>query len=50
MGMGSAALWHIRRQSQTIAVCRAEAHTDALTGLTNRRRLSVVMRNGSHHH
>ncbi|MBT6158097.1 MAG: GGDEF domain-containing protein [Planctomycetaceae bacterium] len=41
MGMGGVALWHIRRQSQTIAVCRAEAHTDALTGLTNRRVLET---------
>ena len=41
MGMGSVALWHIRQQSQTIAVCRTEAHTDALTGLTNRRVLET---------
>jgi diguanylate cyclase (GGDEF)-like protein len=41
MGMGGVALWHIRRQSQTIEVCRAEAHTDALTGLTNRRVLEM---------
>jgi diguanylate cyclase (GGDEF)-like protein len=41
MGMGGVALWHIRQQSQTIAVCRAQAHTDALTGLTNRRVLET---------
>jgi len=37
MTMGITALCHIKRQSREIEARLAEAHTDALTGLTNRR-------------
>lgn len=37
MLMGFLALWQIRQQSKTIQLCLAEAQTDPLTGLTNRR-------------
>jgi len=39
--MGIVALRHIMRQSRKIELCLAEAHTDTLTGLANRRALDM---------